>query len=149
MPVWYLRKKEKRITHLGCIIRRGLYCSQWRLRSACIRVLSATESRSDKIDVMGAQGNLCLHCPHVIWSFSLAWLIWFSIYPKYSDTSTPYHICSKIWTSTIHYPMLCLKIAGWVANSVNPDETLRSASSHLGLYCLLKPVCLNTYGSSW
>ena len=36
----------------------------------------------------------------------------YRIYPKYSDTSTPYHICSKIRTSTIHYPMLCLKIAG-------------------------------------
>ena len=70
----------------------------------------------------------------------------YRIYPKYSDTSTPYHICSKIWTSTIHYPMLCLKIAGWVANSVDPDETLRSVASHLGLYCLLRPVCPNTYG---
>ena len=70
----------------------------------------------------------------------------YRIYPKYSDTSTPYHICSKIWTSTIHYPMLCLKIAGWVANSVDPDETPRSAASHLGLYCLLRPVCPNTYG---
>ena len=58
----------------------------------------------------------------------------YHIYPKYSDTSTPYHICSKIWTSTIHYPMLCLKIAGWVANSVDPDETPHSAASHLGLY---------------
>ena len=36
----------------------------------------------------------------------------YRIYPKYSDNSTPYHICSKILTSTIHYPMLCLKIAG-------------------------------------
>ena len=70
----------------------------------------------------------------------------YRIYPKYSDTSTPYHIRSKIWTSTIHYPMLCLKIAGWVANSVDPDETPRSATSHLGLNCLLRPVCLNTYG---
>ena len=42
----------------------------------------------------------------------------YPIYPKYSDTSTPYHICSKIWTRKIHHPMLCLKIAGWVANSV-------------------------------
>ena len=42
---------------------------------------------------------------------------YYRIYPKYSDTSTPYHTCSKIWTSTIHYPMLCLNIAGWVANS--------------------------------
>ena len=72
----------------------------------------------------------------------------YCIYPKYSDTSTPYHICSKIWTSTIHYPMLCLKIAGWVANSVDPDETPRSAASHLGLYCLLRPVCPNTYGKN-
>ena len=70
----------------------------------------------------------------------------YRIYPKYLDTSTPYHICSKIWTSTIHYPMLCLKIAGWVANSVDPDETPRSAASHLGLYCLLRPVCPNIYG---
>ena len=42
--------------------------------------------------------------------------------------------------------MLCLKIAGWVANSVDPDETPRSAASHLGLYCLLRSVCPNTYG---
>ena len=70
----------------------------------------------------------------------------YRIYPKYSDTSTSYHICSKIWTSAIHYPMLCLKIAGWVANSVDPDETPRSAASHLVLYCLLRPVCPNTYG---
>ena len=42
--------------------------------------------------------------------------------------------------------MLCLKIAGWVANSVDPDETPHSAASHLGLYCLLRPVCPNTYG---
>ena len=50
------------------------------------------------------------------------------------------------WTSTIYYLMLCLKIAGWVANSVDPDEMLHSAASHLGLHCLLRPVCLNTYG---
>ena len=41
--------------------------------------------------------------------------------------------------------MLCLKIAVWVANIVDPDETPRSAASHLGLHCLLRPVCLNTY----
>ena len=42
--------------------------------------------------------------------------------------------------------MLCLKIAELVANSVDPDETPRSAASHLGLYCLLRPVCPNIYG---
>ena len=73
-------------------------------------------------------------------------LCYYRIYPKYSDTSAPYHICSNIWTSIIHYPMLCLKIAGWVANSVDPDETPHSAASHLGLNCLLRPVCPNTYG---
>ena len=33
-----------------------------------------------------------------------------------------------------------------MANSVDPDETLRSAVSHLGLHCLLRPVRPNTYG---
>ena len=33
-----------------------------------------------------------------------------------------------------------------MANSVGPDETSRSAASHLGLHCLLRPVCPNTYG---
>ena len=42
--------------------------------------------------------------------------------------------------------MLCLQIVGWVANSVDPDETPHSAASHLGLNCLLRPVCPNTYG---
>ena len=46
----------------------------------------------------------------------------YCIYPKYSDTSRPYHTCSKIWTSTIYY-LMCLKIVWWVANSVDSDET--------------------------
>ena len=33
-----------------------------------------------------------------------------------------------------------------MANSVDPDETPRSAASHQGLHCLLRPVCPNTYG---
>ena len=42
--------------------------------------------------------------------------------------------------------MLCLKIAGWVANSVDPDEMPHYVASHLGLHNLLRPVCPNTYG---
>ena len=42
--------------------------------------------------------------------------------------------------------MLFLKIAGWVSNSVDPVEMPLSVASHLGLHCLLKPVCLYTYG---
>ena len=44
--------------------------------------------------------------------------------------------------------MLCLKIAGTVANRVDPNEMPHSVASHLGLHCLLRPVCLtiNTYG---
>ena len=33
-----------------------------------------------------------------------------------------------------------------MANSVDPDEMPRYAASHLGLNCLLRPVCPNTYG---
>ena len=49
---------------------------------------------------------------------------------------------SKIWTSTICCSLLCLKIAGRVANIVEPDET----ASHLVLQGLLRPVCPNTCG---
>ena len=34
----------------------------------------------------------------------------YRINPKYSDTTTPNYTCSRIWTSTIYYPMLCLKL---------------------------------------
>ena len=70
-------------------------------------------------------------------------ILGYHIYLKYSNTSTIYNTSSKIWTSTIYYPMLCLKIAGWVANSVDPDEMPHSAASHLGLHCLLKPVWIH------
>ena len=40
---------------------------------------------------------------------------------------------------------MCAKIAGWVANTVDPDQTPRSAAFDLGLLCLLKPVFPNTY----
>ena len=71
----------------------------------------------------------------------------YHIYPRHLDTSTPYHIYSKIGTlSTIYYPMLRLKIAWCMANSVDPVEMLYSATSHVGLHCFLRPVCLNTYG---
>ena len=60
-------------------------------------------------------------------------------------TLTPCHTCSKIWTSTIYYMLYCLKIAGWVEKRVDPDEMPHSVVSHLGLHCLLRPACLNTY----
>ena len=69
----------------------------------------------------------------------------YHIYPKYSDTSAPNHTFSKSWTITIFYPILCLNIAGGLTISVDPDETSLSAASHLGLHCLLRPVCPNTY----
>ena len=65
----------------------------------------------------------------------------YRIYPKFSDSSTTYHTCSKFWTSTIYYPLSCLKIARCVAKSVEPDEMPYSVASHQGLHCLHRPVC--------
>ena len=31
-------------------------------------------------------------------------------------------------------------------NGVDPDKTPHSVASHLGLHCLLRPNCPNTYG---
>ena len=42
--------------------------------------------------------------------------------------------------------MLCLKIAVWMVTSADLDEMPLSVASHLGLHCLLRPVCPNTYG---
>ena len=36
------------------------------------------------------------------------------------------------------------KNAGWMANSVDHDQTSHSAASDRGLHCLLRPVCSNT-----
>ena len=33
-----------------------------------------------------------------------------------------------------------------MANSIDPDQTPRSAASDLGLHCLQKPICPNTKG---
>ena len=42
-------------------------------------------------------------------------------------------------------PNIVTKIAGFVANGVDPDETPRFAASHLGLHGLLRPVNSITY----
>ena len=70
-------------------------------------------------------------------------IVTYSIYPKYPDTSPYRDLYYEQIQFTIRY---CLKIAGWVANSVDPDEKPRSAASHLGLHCLLRPVCPNADG---
>ena len=33
-----------------------------------------------------------------------------------------------------------------MANNVDPDQMPQNVASDLGLHCLLKPLCLNTYG---
>ena len=37
-----------------------------------------------------------------------------------------------------------LNFSGWVANRMDPDQTLRSVASDLGLYCSLRTACPNT-----
>ena len=67
------------------------------------------------------------------------------IFSKYLDTFFLPHYCCKILTSKIYYSLLCQKIAVWVANNVDTDETPHSVVSHLGLHSLLRLVCPNTY----
>ena len=37
---------------------------------------------------------------------------------------------------SIYYSLMCLKVAGCVANSVDPDQMPHSVASDLGLHCL-------------
>ena len=39
-----------------------------------------------------------------------------------------------------------IKSVGWVANSVDTDQTTHLVASILGLHCLLRPVYSNTQG---
>ena len=48
------------------------------------------------------------------------------IYPKSGDAITSYH--------NFHYIRMCLKIAGWVPNSVDPDHTFRCGTSDQDLH---------------
>ena len=77
-------------------------------------------------------------------NFSLKLLQNFSL--SESSRMTPGLMYTKIWTSQFYYLSLCLKIAGWVPNSIGIDQILYSSASDLGLLCLLRPVCLNTNG---
>ena len=94
--------------------------------------------------------HFCLY-----WYFSiniLMHLVCYCVYrmnPKYWDLKFLlfYHTCSKNWTTSFCHLLICLKTAGWVANSVDPDQTPRNAASDLGLHCLLEPVCSNTQGN--
>ena len=49
-----------------------------------------------------------------------------------------------LFNKSILLSMNVCKVAGWVANSVDPDQMLHSAASDLGLHYLLKPAFLNT-----
>ena len=51
-----------------------------------------------------------------------------------------------LFNKSILLPVNVCEIAGWVENSVDPDQTPRSAASGLGLLFLLMPVCPNTRG---
>ena len=71
------------------------------------------------------------------------WSVWYHIYPKYLDALTPYHPCPKHWT--FYYWLMCLRTAGWVVNSVDPDQMPQNVASDLGLHCLLRPVSLKIW----
>ena len=66
------------------------------------------------------------------------------IFPKYLDTLTILTILVLNLNKYNLLPNVVSKIAGWVANSVDPDEMLQNAASHLGLHSLLRPVPPNT-----
>ena len=52
------------------------------------------------------------------YSLSILYLV-YRIY-----TFIPYYTCPKIWGSLFFYLLVCLLITGWVANSVDTDQTL-------------------------
>ena len=64
------------------------------------------------------------------------------IVDKFDKFGTVFQI--RFFNKSIVIPENVCKIARCVANSVDPDQTPRSAVSDLGLHCLLRSVCPNT-----
>ena len=60
----------------------------------------------------------------------------YRIYPEYWDTLSPCFISPSL-TTLFHNLSMCLKLAGWVTNKVDPDQTP-------DLHYLLRPICPNT-----
>ena len=58
---------------------------------------------------------------------------------------TQYHNCPKIWTTPFYYLLTCLKTAGWMTSSVDPDQIWCSVESGLSLNCLVVPASSYTY----
>ena len=59
-----------------------------------------------------------------------------------SDTIIPYHNYTIIWTATWTIWMMCLKIAEWMNNSADPNQTGSSCSK---LTMLLLNISLNLW----
>ena len=57
------------------------------------------------------------------------------------NTSTFYHTCSRIKQSQFYHLLMCVKIAGWVPNSVDSDQMPHYVASDLSLHCVFKHVC--------
>ena len=70
----------------------------------------------------------------------------YCIYPKYLDifTISALNFDNKTLKSPVLIPVDASKNCWKKSGSVDPDQTPRSTVSDLGLYCLLRPVCLNT-----
>ena len=62
--------------------------------------------------------------------------IWTPQYLRYYD-------CPKISKSPFCYLFMCLNIAGWMADSADPDDMIHSAVYDLDQNCLHRPVCPN------
>ena len=96
------------------------------------------------ISIHSVCSSLWRNVKNINQDITLSWAMpyYYSIYHKYSDTSTPYNTCSKIWTITIYYAVS--KNCRWVANSVDPDETPHSAAVSSG-FTLFDQACLSEY----
>ena len=64
---------------------------------------------------------------------------------KYWDNLTHYHTCLKFLTCPFYSPLVRPKTAGWVANSVDPDQTPRSVLSDVGQHCFITKTRLFKY----
>ena len=68
----------------------------------------------------------------------------YHVYPKWSDAIRRLNLATLVLKFEQAYFTTCLKIARWVANSVDTDH---STMFDLALNCVFRFICQNTQGS--
>ena len=69
--------------------------------------------------------TICMKCQNLFSGENKKNISWCRLLKFLSRSAKHYHTCLKFWASPFYYLLKCLRTAGWVTNSVDPDQMLQ------------------------